>query len=125
MYALLSAVGLVSLAWNVVAIPLHPLLSEETGLALGRSVIAYSLPAVLDGGIGHRNDARRFACLDQLKDERGLIIAANHPSMLDALLLVARLPRSACIMKASLMRNRSWAPARGSRATSATTPRAP
>ncbi|HSV45202.1 MAG TPA: lysophospholipid acyltransferase family protein, partial [Ramlibacter sp.] len=35
----------------------------------------------------------------------GLIIVANHPSMLDALLLVARLPRAACIMKASLQRN--------------------
>jgi 1-acyl-sn-glycerol-3-phosphate acyltransferase len=45
------------------------------------------------------------SCLDQLKDERGLIIVANHPTMLDALLLVARLPRSACIMKADLMRN--------------------
>ena len=40
-----------------------------------------------------------------LKDEPGLVVVANHPSMLDALILVARLPRSACIMKASLMRN--------------------
>ncbi len=43
--------------------------------------------------------------LDALRDERGLIIVANHPSMLDAVMLVARLPRSACIMKAGLMRN--------------------
>ncbi len=45
------------------------------------------------------------AVLDRLRDEPGLIIAANHPSMLDALILVARLPRGACIMKAELMRN--------------------
>ena len=45
------------------------------------------------------------SCLDALRDERGLIFVANHPTMLDALLLVARLPRSACIMKADLMRN--------------------
>jgi 1-acyl-sn-glycerol-3-phosphate acyltransferase len=43
--------------------------------------------------------------LDALCEERGLIVVANHPSMLDALILVARLPRSACIMKADLMRN--------------------
>ncbi|MEW6707109.1 MAG: lysophospholipid acyltransferase family protein [Pseudomonadota bacterium] len=43
--------------------------------------------------------------LDALRDERGLIVVGNHPSMLDALILVARLPRSACIMKAELMRN--------------------
>jgi 1-acyl-sn-glycerol-3-phosphate acyltransferase len=34
-----------------------------------------------------------------------VIFVANHPTMLDALLLVARLPRSACIMKADLMGN--------------------
>ena len=43
--------------------------------------------------------------LDRFRDEAGLIIVANHPSMLDALILVARLPRSACIMKAELMKN--------------------
>ncbi|HEX7438809.1 MAG TPA: lysophospholipid acyltransferase family protein, partial [Caldimonas sp.] len=31
--------------------------------------------------------------------------AANHPTMLDALLVVARLPRGVCIMKAELLRN--------------------
>jgi 1-acyl-sn-glycerol-3-phosphate acyltransferase len=43
--------------------------------------------------------------LDALRDEPGLIIVDNHHSMLDALMLVARLPRAACIMKASLLRN--------------------
>jgi 1-acyl-sn-glycerol-3-phosphate acyltransferase len=43
--------------------------------------------------------------MDALRAERGLIIVANHPSMLDALMLVARLPRATCIMKASLLRN--------------------
>ena len=43
--------------------------------------------------------------LKPLAQERGLLIVANHPSLLDALMLVAVLPRSACVMKASLMRN--------------------
>jgi 1-acyl-sn-glycerol-3-phosphate acyltransferase len=44
--------------------------------------------------------------LDSLRDEPGgLIVAANHPTMLDALLVVARLPRGVCVMKAELMRN--------------------
>ena len=43
--------------------------------------------------------------LDVLRADAGLIIAANHPSMLDALLVVARVPRGICIMRASLMRN--------------------
>ena len=43
--------------------------------------------------------------LDALRDERGLVLVANHPSLLDAPMLVARLPRSACVMKASLVHN--------------------
>ena len=46
------------------------------------------------------------SALDALRDEPGgLIVAANHPTMLDALLVVARLPRGVCVMKAELMRN--------------------
>ena len=44
--------------------------------------------------------------LDALRGEQGgLIVAANHPTMLDAMLVVARLPRSVCVMRADLMRN--------------------
>ncbi len=44
--------------------------------------------------------------LDTLRGETGgLIVAANHPTMLDAMLVVAHLPRSVCVMRADLMRN--------------------
>lgn len=44
--------------------------------------------------------------LDALRNETGgLIVAANHPTMLDAMLVVAHLPRSVCVMRAGLMRN--------------------
>jgi 1-acyl-sn-glycerol-3-phosphate acyltransferase len=44
--------------------------------------------------------------LDALRGEAGgLIVAANHPTMLDAMLIVARVPRSVCVMRADLMRN--------------------
>jgi 1-acyl-sn-glycerol-3-phosphate acyltransferase len=105
LYALLLLLGLVSLLWNLLALPLHLLLPEPTGRTLGRAVIAHSYRlfwAVASASGMMRVDA---SCLDALKDERGLIVVANHPTMLDALLLVARLPRSACIMKAELMRN--------------------
>jgi len=105
LYALLLGLGLMSLAWNLVAMLLHPLLPPDTGRQLGRRVIAgaYRLFwAVASATRMMRIDAR---CLDALRDEPGLILAANHPTMLDALLLVARLPRSACIMKAGLMKN--------------------
>jgi 1-acyl-sn-glycerol-3-phosphate acyltransferase len=46
------------------------------------------------------------SALDVLRNETGgLIVAANHPTMLDAMLVVAHLPRSVCVMKAGLMDN--------------------
>jgi 1-acyl-sn-glycerol-3-phosphate acyltransferase len=43
--------------------------------------------------------------LDSLSDEQCLVIAPNHPTMLDALLVVSRLPQTCCIMKAELWDN--------------------
>lgn len=105
LHAQLLVLALMSLVWNLVAMLLYPLLPRDRGLIVGRAGIAYGYRlywsiAALFGML--RIDAR---ALDALRDERGLIVVANHPSMLDALLLVARLPRSACIMKAELMRN--------------------
>ena len=105
LYVLLAGLGLGSLGWNLIAIVLNPVLPTEVARTLGRRVIAGSYRffwtiASVTGMM--RIDAR---CLDALRDEHGLIFAANHPTMLDALLMVARLPRSACIMKATLMRN--------------------
>ena len=40
--------------------------------------------------------------LDAIGDEPSLILAPNHPSMLDAMLVIARLDDVACIMKAEL-----------------------
>jgi 1-acyl-sn-glycerol-3-phosphate acyltransferase len=102
---LLLGLGLLSLAWNAVALLLLPLLGRERGRTFGRAVISrgyafFWLAARCTGLL--RMDAR---ALDPLVKEPGLIVVANHPSMLDAVMLVARLPRSACVMKASLARN--------------------
>ena len=43
--------------------------------------------------------------LSGLRDGAGLIVAANHPCLLDAVLLVSQLPRAVCLMKGSLARN--------------------
>ncbi|NRF68688.1 1-acyl-sn-glycerol-3-phosphate acyltransferase [Aquincola sp. S2] len=105
LYLLLLLLGLMSLSWNLVAMLLYPVLSRQRGQAIGRAAIAYVYRmfwaiAAFTGML--RLEA---GLLDALRDEPGLVIAANHPSMLDALMLVARLPRATCIMKASLLRN--------------------
>jgi 1-acyl-sn-glycerol-3-phosphate acyltransferase len=102
---LLLTLGLMSLACNLMAVVSHPVLPRHIGLAVGRAGISrcYRWFWWIASACGMlRLDA---SALDVLRDERGLILVANHPSMLDALILVSRLPRSACIMKAELMRN--------------------
>ena len=106
LYAFLVVLGVVSLAWNLVAFVIHPLLPRRVGTAIGRAVIArvYRASGTARRSLGlMRIDASE---LDVLADEPGgLILAANHPTMIDALIVVSRLRRGVCIMKADLMRN--------------------
>lgn len=105
LYALLLFLGLISLVWNCIAMLIYPVMPATPARVLGRVTIAFAYRmfwwlASVTGMM--RIDA---TCLDPMRSEPGLIFVANHPTMLDALLLVARLPRSACIMKADLMGN--------------------
>lgn len=95
-----------SLAWNLVAPLLLPLLPRRAGTRLGRSAISFIYRTFWK--TAQRIGMMRVdsSALDVLRDEPGaLIVAANHPTMLDALVIVARLPRGVCIMKAELLRN--------------------
>jgi 1-acyl-sn-glycerol-3-phosphate acyltransferase len=104
-YVLLFHLGAMSLTWNLVCTVLYPFLTRAQGVVVGRAAISSvyrgfwqctqwcGLTRIDSGG------------LDVLDRDGGLIIAANHPMMLDAMLIVARVPRGICIMRSSLMRN--------------------
>ncbi len=103
---LLVWLGAMSLAWSLVAFVLKPLLPEASGRRVGRAGAAYGYRAYWACATASGLMRIETGALDALRDEPGgLIIAANHPSMVDAMLIVARLPRSVCIMKAALMHN--------------------
>jgi 1-acyl-sn-glycerol-3-phosphate acyltransferase len=106
LYLLLVQLGVMSLAWNLLAWPLRLVIPKRLGTTLGRRVIArvYRIFWSTAEALGMmRIDVD---ALDALAVEPGgLIVAANHPTMLDAVVLVSRLPRGVCIMKADLMRN--------------------
>jgi 1-acyl-sn-glycerol-3-phosphate acyltransferase len=43
--------------------------------------------------------------MSELRECAGLIVVANHPCLLDAVLMVSQMPRAVCLMKGSLARN--------------------
>ncbi|MBA4263213.1 MAG: 1-acyl-sn-glycerol-3-phosphate acyltransferase, partial [Comamonadaceae bacterium] len=101
----LGSLAAICLAWLPFAMLLHPLLPRPLGQALGRQVIMRGFRLYLH--ILRTLCACRFDLdeLDRLRDAGPLIIAANHPSLLDVVLIVSRLPNAVCVMKASLMDN--------------------
>lgn len=101
----LGALAAICLAWLPFALLLRPLLPRRIARRLGRRAIAAGFRlylAILQGLCACRFD---LAALDALRGRGPLILAANHPSLLDAVLIVSRLPNAVCIMKASLMDN--------------------
>jgi 1-acyl-sn-glycerol-3-phosphate acyltransferase len=106
LYVGLSFLAVMCLLWGVLVLPLQPLLPGRRGEALGRRVIMVGFRVYLK--LLSAMSACRFDLseLDALYDEpRGLILAANHPSLLDAVMIISKFRNVACIMKSSLMDN--------------------
>ena len=104
-YGGLTLLGAVCLAWTVVALPLLLLLPPRPGRWCGRlgilagfRLFVWSLRLA---GL-YRLDLR---ALQALRHGPPVVLAPNHPSLIDALLIIAHEPRVACVMKSSLMNN--------------------
>lgn len=101
----LGSLALLCLSWLPPALVLRLVLPRRLGLSVGRRTISFGFRLYLH--ILSRLCACRLdlSALDRLRGEGPLIVAANHPSLLDAVLIVSRLPNAVCVMKASLMDN--------------------
>ena len=101
-YAIVIIFGLFGLLEGVVAAILYLILPREMGMRLGRrmNLALFRLFTFLIRA-AHLvyPDLKE---LDKLKNEKGIIIAPNHITALDALFVISRLPNVVCIMKASL-----------------------
>jgi 1-acyl-sn-glycerol-3-phosphate acyltransferase len=104
-YVVLAAFGTVFLGWNLPATILHWLLPRRLSVPLGQVMTMHGFRTLL--GLMRVSGLARFDLteIDALRNDSGLIIAPNHPTLLDALLVTSRLPRIVCITKASLWDN--------------------
>ncbi|WGF86679.1 lysophospholipid acyltransferase family protein [Marinivivus vitaminiproducens] len=104
-YAMLILFGLVCLAVSLPATLLGLLMPTDRSGPYGRRMIQAAfrvfLAAARASGVLRCNDRS----LDVLRWDRPLIIAPNHPSILDAVFVLARLPEAVCLMKAPIWDN--------------------
>jgi len=105
LYLGLFWLGFLSLCWTLVATILYPFLPERYAILFGRYAIMLSFRAYLVSLSLSRRCSFDLTELDALKNETPLIIAPNHPCLLDAVMIISRLPNVACVMKAELMNN--------------------
>ena len=101
----LGALAVVCLSWTPLAIALYPVLPTPLGRWLGRQAIMRGFRLYV--GVLRTVCACRFdlSAIDALRDQGPMVIAANHPSLLDAVLITSRLPNAVCFMKADIMDN--------------------
>jgi 1-acyl-sn-glycerol-3-phosphate acyltransferase len=101
----LLLLGAISLTWSTLSVPLYYLLPKRWATPLGRRAITAGFRLYL--GALSSIGACRFdlSALDTLRDEGPLVLAPNHPCMLDAVMVISRLPNIACIMKAGIVDN--------------------
>jgi 1-acyl-sn-glycerol-3-phosphate acyltransferase len=105
LYSSLTLLGVICLVWTLFALPLYYVLPRRLGTMIGRrgimhgfGIYAWSLAATRT----YRLDLR---AIDGLRGGPSLILAPNHPALIDALLILTRHPNLVCVMKAELMRN--------------------
>jgi 1-acyl-sn-glycerol-3-phosphate acyltransferase len=90
---------------SAVALPLYVFLPHPAGIRTGRLLI--NRACRLYGGWLTFVGAYRLdlEALDALRNEPAIILAPNHPSIIDAILILARHPNLSCVMKSDLMNN--------------------
>src|SRR6266404_8519302 len=101
LFTSLTLLGIICLTWSVFAMPLCFILPRKLGAGLGRRGImaAFRLYAWSLSAMGaYRLD---MTSVDSLRGGPPVILAPNHPCLIDALLILGRHPNVVCVMKAA------------------------
>jgi 1-acyl-sn-glycerol-3-phosphate acyltransferase len=110
LYVSLLLLAAICLSWSLITLPLYLLLPRRAAIAFGRYGIMagfrlYAHWLTLIGAF--RLD---LSDIDSLRGGPAVILAPNHPSLIDAILILARHPNLACVMKSELMDNILFGP---------------
>jgi 1-acyl-sn-glycerol-3-phosphate acyltransferase len=104
-YGLLAIFALSCLFWGLLAVLLFPFLPRRVGHSVGQFLIMAGFRYFVALMRASRIIICDLTALDALRDRGPLIIAPNHPTLLDVMLVVSRLPRVVCTAKAKLLNN--------------------
>ncbi len=107
-FALLLGLGLFAglcVTWSLIAWPLQWILPHRAATRVGRRVISEGFAFYLATLATLRFIRIDLAALDGLESRGPLIVAPNHPSLLDAVLIFARFRRIGCVVKAGLLQH--------------------
>ncbi|HEY2685325.1 MAG TPA: lysophospholipid acyltransferase family protein [Steroidobacteraceae bacterium] len=105
LYSSLSLLGIICLTWSVFAIPLYFILPERLGTKVGRAGITYGF-RIYAWSLSITGTYRLdITAIDALRGGPPVILAPNHPALIDALLILTRHPNLVCVMKSQLMNN--------------------
>lgn len=101
-YLLFGVVGTItSLGCWILALVLPAKVGRPLGQQLIQRLFAFFLWYLEQTGLAQFD----FHDLAKMRDWRGGIIVANHPCLIDAVLLISRLPRVFCLMKQDVLSN--------------------
>jgi len=104
---LLGAVYFVTagVLFSLFALLVKPFVKRRTAQHLGRYGM-HLLTRIFFAGLRHSGLViADFDALDKLRDEEGVILAPNHPCLMDALFITSKLSNVVCVMKGSISGN--------------------
>lgn len=105
LYGSLAVFGMAGFVFTVVGAVLYPLLPRRIGARVGRRIMTFLCKSY----IGFITSSGIVKCdlsaLDALSGDESIIIAPNHPSLIDVILVGSRLSNMVCIMKANIQDN--------------------
>jgi 1-acyl-sn-glycerol-3-phosphate acyltransferase len=105
LYVSLMLLALICLIWTIIALPLRAILPAALGRYCGRRGVLAGF-RVYVWSLGFMGIYRLdLSALRTLRGGPALVLAPNHPTLIDALLIIAHEPRVACVMKPALLDN--------------------